>query len=386
MLKFYRNALLALVTLLLITALVVYAGWVKSRLSASLFPAHDPRFLWASAMEPKAPVGHTQVTLENQVGTVEYNFTLDSHQPFPYTHYSIYFVDPIQSFVQVDLSRYASMNFKVQCDPKNVLMLVLFSFDDKVTNLNNMASRRVSSAAFSCDKTWSDVSINLADLDTPQWWLGRYGFEFSDTGYRLDKTMGFAWVNSLQSPVDTPSHVRLTDIRLEGTDTRYRYLALGLCSCLWIGFVLWQLNAYVRVLTYEIQARVKQDQPLIAYKKLSIAPQKDKEKSALLRYLATEYTNPELSLEMAVIHLGINRNKVNDLLKDELGLTFSAYLNKLRLTEAARLLAQNEEANVSEIAYSVGYNNVSYFNKLFKQEYGCAPKTFKSLYQTREPA
>ena len=131
------------------------------------------------------------------------------------------------------------------------------------------------------------MSINLADLDTPQWWLGRYGFEFSDTGYRLDKTMGFAWVNSLQSPVDTPSHVRLTDIRLEGTDTRYRYLTLGLCASLWIAFVLWQLSVYVQVLTRELQVRVKQDQPLIAYKKLSIAPQKDKEKSALLRYLAT---------------------------------------------------------------------------------------------------
>ena len=67
---------------------------------------------------------------------------------------------------------------------------------------------------------------------------------------------------------------------------------------------------------------------------------------------------------------------------EELGLTFSSYLNKLRLTEAARLLAENEDANVSEIAYSVGYNNVTYFNKLFKQEYGCAPKTFKSLTQS----
>ena len=38
-----------------------------------------------------------------------------------------------------------------------------------------------------------------------------------------------------------------------------------------------------------------------------------------------------------------------------------------------------EEANVAEIAYSVGYKNVSYFNKLFKEEYGCTPKTFKSL-------
>ncbi|HTF85023.1 MAG TPA: helix-turn-helix domain-containing protein, partial [Cellvibrio sp.] len=61
------------------------------------------------------------------------------------------------------------------------------------------------------------------------------------------------------------------------------------------------------------------------------------------------------------------------------GFTFTGYLNKLRLTEAARLLKEGEDANVAEIAYSVGYKNVSYFNKLFKEEYGCPPKAFKTL-------
>lgn len=379
MFKFYRNAIVMFVALALLTALIIYLGVVKSRLGVSLFPGRDDDLLWASAVEPKQPNGETRLTVKNEIGTVEYEFFLDSEEPFPYTHYSLYFIDAIQSFVKADLTRYSDIRFKIQCDPKNVLMLVAFSFDDKVTNLNNMASRRVSSTAFSCDNHWSEVSIKLADLDTPHWWLGRYGFEFSDTGYRLDQVMGFAWVNSLQSPLNTNSRVKLTDIRLEGRDFRYVYLALGFSVLLWVVFIALLIRCYIKVLTLELKARVKQDQPLIAYKKLSIEPQKDKEKSALLRYIATEYANPELSLEMAVTQLGINRTKINDLLKEELGLTFSAYLNKLRLTEAARLLSEKEEANVSEIAYTVGYNNVSYFNKLFKQEYGCAPKTFKSL-------
>jgi AraC-like DNA-binding protein len=76
---------------------------------------------------------------------------------------------------------------------------------------------------------------------------------------------------------------------------------------------------------------------------------------------------------------GANRNKVNEVLKTELGLTFSSYLNKLRLTEAARLLTEKNSAAVAEIAYSVGYANVSYFNKLFKDEYGCTPKAFRTI-------
>jgi AraC-like DNA-binding protein len=34
---------------------------------------------------------------------------------------------------------------------------------------------------------------------------------------------------------------------------------------------------------------------------------------------------------------------------------------------------------VAEIAYSVGYANSSYFNKLFKEEYGCSPREFRKL-------
>jgi AraC-like DNA-binding protein len=77
---------------------------------------------------------------------------------------------------------------------------------------------------------------------------------------------------------------------------------------------------------------------------------------------------------------------VNELLKTELGMTFTGYVNKLRLTEAARLLTEKSAATVAEIAYSVGYANVSYFNRLFKEEYGCTPKAFRTVATEQQPA
>jgi AraC-like DNA-binding protein len=32
----------------------------------------------------------------------------------------------------------------------------------------------------------------------------------------------------------------------------------------------------------------------------------------------------------------------------------------------------------------VGYANVSYFNKLFKEEYGCTPKAFRALAEQQD--
>jgi len=385
MLKFYRNTSITLFALMLITSGIVYVGTKKSELSASLFPGRDTGFLWTMSAEPTSPVGKTAITMKNDVGVVEYDFYLDLNQPFPYSHYSMYFIEPNQGYRMVDLSRYNDISFKVICDPKNVLLLVLFSFDDKVTDLRNIPSRRFSRTAFSCNNHWNTIRINFDELDTPHWWLSEYGFDLSDKGYQLNKTMGFAWANSSQSPLNTLSHVRITDVKLSGKDYRYIYAAVTISLLIW-GIALFILfRQYINTLAKQLQKKLKQDQHIIAYKKLSIEPQKDKVKSSLLSYIATEYAHPELSLETTAATLGINRSKINDILKEELGLTFTAYLNKLRLTEAARLLSEIEDANVSEIAYSVGYNNISYFNKLFKNEYHCTPKTFKSFYQNKNP-
>ncbi|MEO5933784.1 MAG: helix-turn-helix domain-containing protein [Duganella sp.] len=60
-------------------------------------------------------------------------------------------------------------------------------------------------------------------------------------------------------------------------------------------------------------------------------------------------------------------------------LIFISYLNKLRPTGASRVLIENSSTAGSEIAYLVGYANVPYFNKLFKEEFGCMPNSFRML-------
>ena len=104
-----------------------------------------------------------------------------------------------------------------------------------------------------------------------------------------------------------------------------------------------------------------------------------------MRLLATRYADSELDLDTVVSETGVNRNKVNEILKAEMGYTFTGYLNKLRLTEASRLLVENTNASIAEIAYSVGYKNSSYFNRLFKEEYHCTPKAFREVFKKEAP-
>lgn len=58
--------------------------------------------------------------------------------------------------------------------------------------------------------------------------------------------------------------------------------------------------------------------------------------------------------------------------------TFTQYLVQLRINEAQKLL-QETDLGISEIAFRVGFENLSYFNRTFKNITGLTPREFKQL-------
>jgi AraC-like DNA-binding protein len=62
------------------------------------------------------------------------------------------------------------------------------------------------------------------------------------------------------------------------------------------------------------------------------------------------------------------------------GQTPSQFLRTIRLKRAAVLLSK-ESDNVAQIAYAVGFNNLSYFNRCFKEQFGVTPGKFSGLHQ-----
>jgi len=252
-------------------------------------------------------------------------------------------------------------------------------FDDKVSVPGQLITYRSPSTYFSCNEQGVPVTIDLRRLTVPGWWLSMMKLPLSSQDYKLDKVVQFSFGSSSQTPFDVDTHVEISNIKLRRHDYRFIVALAVILVTSWILFGIWFFRTHTRTLAASLNCRLKKDLPLVAYRELTVQPYRDEEKASVLKFIATNYTNPELDLECVVAGTGANRNKVNDLLKAELGMTFTGYVNKLRLTEAARLLTEKNAATVAEIAYSVGYANVSYFNRLFKEEYGCTPKAFRTL-------
>ncbi len=380
MLAFYKKALLGLTCLLVISALVGYVCLQRTFLQLSLLPAQQSDLPWI--VESGDDVywgGFSSVKINDANYSLDVEMNVSPRVEHPFASASLVFTDATGKPVLANLSSFQTISFSAKCVPANVLTFSVVTVDEKITDPDDQLSYRSPSVFFSCDENWNAIELDLTRLETAQWWLERFHLKLSMKEYQLDKVAKLLFGSSAQSPVEMDSRIQLNEISLQGRDWRYVYLFCFFLVVAWGGYGVWFFRQHTQALIRELRSRLQKDRPLVAYQQLSVEPQRDKDTDAILRFMATGYANPELNLDSMVATIGVSRTKINDILKAELGFTFTGYLNKLRLTEAARLLAEKEEANIAEIAYSVGYKNVSYFNKLFKEEYACTPKTFKSL-------
>jgi AraC-like DNA-binding protein len=62
----------------------------------------------------------------------------------------------------------------------------------------------------------------------------------------------------------------------------------------------------------------------------------------------------------------------------EMGVGFSEYLQRIRIEQSCRLL-ENSDLHIHEVAMQVGYDNVKFFNQIFKQTLRISPRQFRQM-------
>jgi AraC-like DNA-binding protein/ligand-binding sensor protein len=72
----------------------------------------------------------------------------------------------------------------------------------------------------------------------------------------------------------------------------------------------------------------------------------------------------------------VNSQYLSRLFSKKMGITFVEYINIIRIKEA-KILLKETDSKIIEIAYKVGFNNVTYFNLIFKRITGQTPFEFR---------
>lgn len=103
-----------------------------------------------------------------------------------------------------------------------------------------------------------------------------------------------------------------------------------------------------------------------------VVPAKIKRAAQLIRERHSEH----VSLAEIAEAVELSRERLSRLFHQTLGITFSDYLNEVRLGEARQRLA-NQTITITEIAYASGFQSLSQFNRRFRAAEGMSPGQYR---------
>ena len=97
----------------------------------------------------------------------------------------------------------------------------------------------------------------------------------------------------------------------------------------------------------------------------------------VMTIIENNINNDQLSVDYLSHEVGLSATHLYRKIKSITGHSPNELIKKYRVKTASIMLGNNE-GNITEIMYSVGFTNLSYFSKCFKTEFGCTPKEYKA--------
>ena len=109
-------------------------------------------------------------------------------------------------------------------------------------------------------------------------------------------------------------------------------------------------------------------------------PQKASEaKRAMLQFIEEHLSHPELGVDQLVDAFATSRAVVYRTLEDEGGI--ARYITRRRLERAlSRLVFDQSDVSIGQVASSLGFSDQGYFGKLFRQHFGISPSRARSEF------
>lgn len=318
--------------------------------------------------------GNSELKLEKTAEGVNMRFTLRSSFAYPYVgleiHKDDYSTFPLDNYiVEAEIESDEDMRFSVRLQEE-------FDFGSKGIAYPTAVY------SFLLKKGNNKFDIPVNDIkDIPEWWYASYPQWTTDVQNMKYENIKIFWLtadNSIEKDVEHGVKVktlRLVPIAGNGFLSDAIYMMLAFWAILAVVALYLRRNNEKRE-----ESNVEQSQPqqvvYIPYEKLDTEKDTVDLKNEILTFIGKNYPNPELKLADIAKALSMTEDKTSEEIRIATGKSFKAYLNTIRIEESKRLLKETT-MQISEIAFSVGYNNVQHFNRVFKESVGVAPGAFR---------
>lgn len=108
---------------------------------------------------------------------------------------------------------------------------------------------------------------------------------------------------------------------------------------------------------------------------VTVTPVDERFLQRLIKSIEDHIENPEIDIDFLTKSASMSRSRLHMKLKALTGMSATGFVKIIRLKRAVNLMDQHY-GNVSEIAYAVGFTNLSYFTKCFREVYGELPSDY----------
>jgi DNA-binding response OmpR family regulator len=198
------------------------------------------------------------------------------------------------------------------------------------------------------------------------------------TDLMMPKMDGITLCKDLKNDVHT-SHVPIIMLTARaGIENKLEGLETGADDYLLKPFDGSELLVRVKNLILQrqkLRERFINEEVQIDPKKVTVTSIDQKFMERLLNLLETNFSNPDFGPPQMYSSMNMSKSQLHRKVKALTDETPGELLRNFRLKKAAQLISRKGDS-VTQVAYQVGFNNLSYFAKCFKALYGVAPSSY----------
>jgi DNA-binding response OmpR family regulator len=117
---------------------------------------------------------------------------------------------------------------------------------------------------------------------------------------------------------------------------------------------------------------------------VTVTPVDERFLQRLIKSIEDQIDNPDIDIDYLTRSANMSRSQLHQKLKALTGMPATGFVKIIRLKRAASLMDQHF-GNVSDVAYAVGFANLSYFSKCFREVYKVSPSDYLARVTIPDP-
>lgn len=297
---------------------------------------------------------------------IKLKFQLKEGFSSPYAGFSI---TPVKG-KNIDARRYNRLKLIVRGENIDRIGIALYTPPLKYSDNNNDETLYHSYLNISSENKTYDIPFN--QLKHPEWWEDVHQIsESARTKPEFDKILHINIGSAFSPSIEDPKTLIITSIEFSRDNGK-------LLKMLCFSFVFFVILYYTTLYLISF-LKNKNKKITVSYKPLEITPKTNADDKCI-DFINSNYFDSELSLEIISTETGISERRISSLIHEKYNCNFKTYLNRIRINESKRFL-EKTELSMGEIAFKVGFNNQSNFNRVFKGELNISPTEYRGKFK-----